>query len=71
MKRALATGLIAAIFAACSGRQLAPGTPPPEYEPPIVTPWSPEGSPEGNDAGADASPPGPGDPRRRRAPARR
>jgi len=25
---------------ACSGRRLPPGTPPPEYEPPLVAPWS-------------------------------
>ncbi|HYQ03589.1 MAG TPA: hypothetical protein VER96_33180 [Polyangiaceae bacterium] len=57
MKIALALGLIVATFAACSGRRLPPGTPPPEYEPPQVIPWSPEG----NDAGTDASPPGTGE----------
>ncbi len=37
----------------CSGRRLPPGTPPPEYEPPVVTPWAPESL----DAGADSAPP--------------
>ena len=49
---AFALGLIVAAFAACASRSLPPGTPPPEYEPPVVTPWSPPG----NDAGTDASP---------------
>jgi hypothetical protein len=53
MRLALALGLLVAGFAACAGRRLPPGTPPPEYEPPVVTPWSPPG----NDAGTDASPP--------------
>lgn len=53
MRVALAWGLISLAFAACSGRRLPPGTPPPEYEPPIVTPW-----PERSDAGgADAAAP--------------
>jgi hypothetical protein len=30
------------LMAGCSGRRLPPGTPPPEYEPPVVTPWSPD-----------------------------
>jgi hypothetical protein len=37
----------------CSARRLPPGTPPPEYEPPLVTPWL-------SDAGAEAAP-APGD----------
>jgi hypothetical protein len=45
--------LITLVLAGCSGRRLPPGTPPPEYEPPQVTPWSPESS----DAGADATAP--------------
>lgn len=31
----------------CSGRRLPPGTPPPEYEPPIVVPWAPAGADAG------------------------
>ena len=53
MKIALVLGLITLVFAACSGRRLPPGTPPPEYEAPIVTPWAPENA----DAGSDGSPP--------------
>lgn len=29
------------LVSACSGRRLPPGTPPPEYEVPVVPPWSP------------------------------
>lgn len=57
MKFALAISLIAAAFSACAGRHLPPGTPPPEYEPPLVPAWSPEG----NDGGTEASPPNVGD----------
>ena len=32
----------------CSGRRLPPGTPPPEYEQPVIAPWTSEGA----DAGA-------------------
>lgn len=53
MKLALGLALISLAFAACSGRRLPPGTPPPEYEPPQVTPWSPQT----NDAGTDATAP--------------
>jgi len=28
-----------ALLWACSGRRLPPGTPPPEYETPLVAPW--------------------------------
>ena len=54
MKPALAAavGLITLAFAACSARRLPPGTPPPESEPPTVTPWPAESA----DAGADADP---------------
>jgi hypothetical protein len=31
-------------LSACSGRRLPPGTPPPEYEAPIATPWPAEGA---------------------------
>jgi hypothetical protein len=58
--------------AACSGGRLPPGTPPPEYEPPIVTPWPETGADAGSDAaaqggaktqgGADASSLAPADP---------
>ena len=53
VKLALALALIASAFAGCSGSRLPPGTPPPEYEPPQIAPWSPESS----DAGTDSSPP--------------
>ena len=43
-----AGGLLASLVA-CAGRKLPPGTPPPEYEPPIVAPWTPDT--------ADAGPP--------------
>jgi len=47
-----ASGVIAALVA-CSGQRLPPGTPPPEYEPPIVPPWTPEqggaGQPDPNE----------------------
>ncbi|MEI9951460.1 MAG: hypothetical protein WDO74_21405 [Pseudomonadota bacterium] len=55
MKYGLALGLIALTFAACLSRRLPPGTPPPEYEPPIVTPWPAENADAGTDAGADAA----------------
>lgn len=61
MKLTLATGLIALAFPACSGRRLPPGTPPPEYEPPIVSPWPGENADAGTDAATEsehaASPP--------------
>ena len=53
MKLVLALALITAAFAGCSGRRLPPGTLPPEYEPPIVTPWVPESA----DAGAEGAAP--------------
>ncbi|MEO6598815.1 MAG: hypothetical protein ABIQ16_03015 [Polyangiaceae bacterium] len=31
-----------ALLAACAGRRLPPGTPPPEYEAPLVVPWTPD-----------------------------
>ena len=52
MKLCLALALSALAFAACSGRRLPPGTPPPEYEAPIVTPWPAASA----DAGVDAAP---------------
>jgi hypothetical protein len=33
------TTLVALVVCACSARRLPAGTPPPEYEPPVVTPW--------------------------------
>jgi hypothetical protein len=39
MRRRLAVLLFGLAFSACSGRRLPPGTPPPEYEPPVVTQW--------------------------------
>jgi hypothetical protein len=53
-----ASCLLALSAAACSARRLPPGTPPPEYEPPVVTPWTPErvdagtAPADGADAGA-------------------
>jgi hypothetical protein len=52
VKLAWAMGLVALAFAACSGRRLPPGTPPPEYEPPIVSPWPAENTDAGAGAGA-------------------
>jgi len=52
MKRTRALLSIALTFVACSGRRLPPGTPPPEYEPPQVAPWSAEIP----DAGGAAAP---------------
>jgi hypothetical protein len=51
---ALAASITALAFAACSGRRLPPGTPPPEYEPPIVTPW-PLGTPDAGHDGDERS----------------
>jgi len=46
---ALALSLLSVLeLAACGSRRLPPGTPPPEYEPPVVPAWAPEAS----DAGA-------------------
>jgi len=45
----------ALVFAACSGRRLPPGTPPPEYEPPLVTAWPPATGDAGIDAPAAAN----------------
>ncbi|HEY4104054.1 MAG TPA: hypothetical protein VGM44_09190 [Polyangiaceae bacterium] len=42
-------------LAACSGRRLPPGTPPPEYEPPIVAPWPASGAADASAPLADAS----------------
>jgi hypothetical protein len=53
VKLALAFALIASVFVACAGRRLPPGTPPPEYEPPQIEPWSPET----RDGGAESSAP--------------
>ncbi|HET7540453.1 MAG TPA: hypothetical protein VFK05_11300 [Polyangiaceae bacterium] len=54
MRVALALGVLAVVLGACSSsRRVPPGTPPPEYEPPIVPAWSSESG----DAGTDASVP--------------
>jgi hypothetical protein len=50
LKLGWAVTLIALAFAACSGRRLPPGTPPPEYEPPTIAPWSAESADAGGDA---------------------
>jgi hypothetical protein len=52
MVTVLSAGGLLASLAACSGRRLPPGTPPPEYEPPIVTPWTPDSG----DAGVPQAP---------------
>jgi hypothetical protein len=41
-------------FSGCSARRLPPGTPPPEYEPPIVLPWVADAGSDSSDAAADA-----------------
>lgn len=38
---------LAVCSSACSGRRLPPGTPPPEYEAPVIPPWSPDASDAG------------------------
>ncbi len=48
MKLAFAVSVLALGVYACATRRLPPGTPPPEYEHPIVAPWTTESS----DAGA-------------------
>ncbi|HKO49711.1 MAG TPA: hypothetical protein VJV79_18405 [Polyangiaceae bacterium] len=52
MKLALGSVLLGLAVAACSGRRLPAGTPPPEYEPPLVTPWQPENASAGSEAEA-------------------
>jgi len=57
----LALTAITLSFSGCSGRRLPPGTPPPEYEPPTVTPWPVANADAGSDANApqgDPKPPG-------------
>ena len=61
MTRHVAVSFLAALWVlGCSGRRLPPGTPGPEYEPPIVTPWQSEppdaALPVSNAAGASAAP---------------
>ena len=41
---ALWFSLLALTVVACSARRLPAGTPPPEYEPPILPVWSPAGA---------------------------
>jgi hypothetical protein len=54
-------------LSACSARRLPPGTPPPEYEPPVVSAWPPDAAvgaqpapdaalPSASASGADLSP---------------
>jgi hypothetical protein len=49
--------LAAAAFVAlgCGHRRLPPGTPPPEYEQPVVSPWPPPAAPASTEA-APATP---------------
>ena len=47
--RVLLGSCLLGLFAACGHKQLPPGTPPPEYQAPVLPPWSP-------DAGADTAP---------------
>ena len=57
MKLALGLALLLLGAAlACSGRRLPPGTPPPEYEAPIVTPWRAESADAGSDAAVPTAP---------------
>ena len=46
-QHALSLSLVALTLLGCSGRRLPPGTPPPEYEPPIVPAWAAESAPAG------------------------
>ncbi len=39
-------------WVACSAQRLPAGTPPPEYEPPVISPWLADGS----DAGKQSAP---------------
>jgi hypothetical protein len=50
MRWALALFAVLALFPGCPAQRLPTGLPPPEYEPPRVTPWPPP------DAGAEAAP---------------
>jgi len=52
VRLALGLGLIGSMFAACSGTRLPKGTPPPEYEPPVVSSWSGESADADSDAGS-------------------
>ena len=54
---ALCFSLLALTMVACSARRLPAGTPPPEYEPPIVPGWTPAGATAG--APVEASDPVP------------
>lgn len=53
LKRVIGVSLLA--VGACSASRLPAGTPPPEYEPPVIAPWA---APSALDAGPsiDASP---------------
>lgn len=59
---ALASGLAATWLAACGTARIPEGTPPPEYEPPVVTPWPPQDAavePAASEAVPRAAEPGP------------
>jgi hypothetical protein len=47
--------LLGLALSACSGRRLPAGTPPPEYEPPVVTPWVADAGAAELDATPDAA----------------
>ncbi|HTA90125.1 MAG TPA: hypothetical protein VK745_11130 [Polyangiaceae bacterium] len=54
--------ILALAAGACSAYRLAPGTPPPEYEPPVIAPWAPPSAADAGvsaDAGPASAPPGP------------
>jgi hypothetical protein len=51
MKLAIAVSVLVLAVYACATRRLPPGAPPPEYEPPLVAPWTTE-------AGGGAAPAG-------------
>ena len=51
---------ILVLAGACSAHRLPPGTPPPEYEAPVVAPWSPDAGAEASVAALDAGPPASG-----------
>jgi hypothetical protein len=52
-------GLVAlhlGLLTGCGHKQLPPGTPPPEYEVPVVPPWPPAGADAGIEAGPSPEP---------------
>jgi hypothetical protein len=48
-------GILALAAGACSAYRLPAGTPPPEYERPVIAPWAPAGAADGG-LSADSAP---------------